>query len=61
MPFESHTNDTGGQPQCESASPSTWTEFAEVPQTRGTENAYRGGCTVDTTTRGRPHVTCKTL
>src|SRR6266702_6893334 len=31
------------------------------PATRGTENAYRGGCTVDTTTGGRAYVTCTTL
>jgi len=29
--------------------------------TRGTGNAYRGGCTVDTTTGGRAYVTCTTL
>src|SRR6266511_2669695 len=31
------------------------------PATRGTDNAYRGGCTVDTTTGGRAYVTRTTL
>src|SRR5215217_2140144 len=31
------------------------------PAARGTENAYRGGRTVDTTTGGRVYVTCTTL
>ena len=31
------------------------------PATRGTENTYRGGCTVDTTTGGRAYVACTTL
>jgi hypothetical protein len=30
-PCESHTNDTGGQPQNESVSPSTWTESGRTP------------------------------
>src|SRR5258708_29918908 len=31
------------------------------PATRSTENAYRGGCTADTTTGGQAYVTCTTL
>src|SRR4029453_15401449 len=31
------------------------------PAPRGTENAYRGRCTVDTTTGGRAYVTCTRL
>ena len=31
MPEESHTHDTGGQPQCESVPSNTWTDSDQTP------------------------------